>query len=107
MQRVPTPRPPLPDGPFLVVGLKRSGLAVANALRAAGAEVRACDAGEVDAGDLRALGVEVRAPDAGLDLLPGAHTLVKSPGVPQDAPVVAAARERGVRVVGEVEIAWR
>jgi UDP-N-acetylmuramoylalanine--D-glutamate ligase len=104
---VPSARPPLPDGPFLVVGLKRSGLAVARALHDAGAEVRACDAGAVDAAELQALGIEVRAPDAGLDLLPGAHTLVKSPGVPQDAPVVAAARERGVRVVGEVEIAWR
>jgi UDP-N-acetylmuramoylalanine--D-glutamate ligase len=103
---VPT-RPPLPDGPFLVVGLKRSGLSVARALRATGAEVRGCDAGAVDAEDLPALGIEVRAPDAGLDLLPGVRTLVKSPGVPQDAPVVEAARARGVRVVGEIEIAWR
>jgi UDP-N-acetylmuramoylalanine--D-glutamate ligase len=54
-----------------------------------------------------ALGIEARAEDPGIDLLPGARTLVKSPGVPQTAPVVAAARERGVRVVGEVEIAWR
>jgi UDP-N-acetylmuramoylalanine--D-glutamate ligase len=104
---VPHERPPRPDGPFLVVGLKRSGLAVARALHGAGAEVRACDAGDADSAELAALGVEVRAPDSGLDLLPGTRTLVKSPGVPQDAPVVAAARERGVLVVGEVEIAWR
>ncbi|MEJ7891821.1 MAG: UDP-N-acetylmuramoyl-L-alanine--D-glutamate ligase [Solirubrobacteraceae bacterium] len=104
---MPSPRPPLPDGPFVVVGLKRSGLAVARALRAAGAEVRGCDAGEADTEALIALGVEVRAPGAGLDLLPGARTVVKSPGVPQDAPVVVAARERGLRVVGELEIGWR
>ena len=94
----------------MVVGLARSGLAVAHALRAAGAEVRACDSGAVpdDArARLEADGVTVRAPDAGLDLLPGARTLVKSPGVPQTAPVVRAARERGMPVVGEVEIAWR
>jgi UDP-N-acetylmuramoylalanine--D-glutamate ligase len=36
-----------------------------------------------------------------------ARTLVKSPGVPQDAPVVAAARDRGVEVTGELELAWR
>src|SRR5262249_7365393 len=33
--------------------------------------------------------------------------LVKSPGVPQDAPVVLAARERGIEVTGELELAWR
>jgi UDP-N-acetylmuramoylalanine--D-glutamate ligase len=108
--RVPAARPPLPDGPFVVVGLARSGLAVAAALRAAGAEVRACDAGAIP-GDARArleaLGIELRAPDPGLDLLAGARTLVKSPGVPQEAAVVVAARERALTVVGEVEIAWR
>lgn len=91
----------------MVVGLKRSGLAVARALRAGGAEVRACDAGEADTEALEALGVAVRAPGAGLNLLPGARTVVKSPGVPQDAPVIVAARERGLRVVGELEIGWR
>ena len=33
------PRPPLPPGPYLVVGLARSGVAAALALRARGAEV--------------------------------------------------------------------
>src|SRR5262249_17350200 len=36
-----------------------------------------------------------------------ARTLVNSPGVPQDAPVVLAARERGLEVTGELELAWR
>ncbi len=107
---VPVVRPPLPAGPFLVVGLKRSGLAVARALRAVGAEVRGCDAGEAGVGvlaELATLGIDARAPDSGLDQLPGVRTVVKSPGVPQDAAVVAAARARGALVVGEVEIAWR
>ncbi len=104
---MPATRPPLPEGPFLVVGLKRSGLAVARALHEVGAEVRACDRSAVDTADLAALGIAVRAPDPGLDLLPGVRTVVKSPGVPHDAPVIAAARARGVRVVGEIEIAWR
>ena len=34
-------------------------------------------------------------------------TLVKSPGVPDSAPVVGAARERGMPVLGELEVAWR
>src|SRR4051812_16355498 len=84
--RVPAPRPPLPGGPYLVVGLARSGIAVARALRGAGGEVRACDSGTVPAETIAALGatgVQARAADAGLDLLPGTHTVVKSPGVPQ------------------------
>ncbi len=33
--------------------------------------------------------------------------MVKSPGVPRGAPVIAAALERGIDVVGELEVAWR
>jgi UDP-N-acetylmuramoylalanine--D-glutamate ligase len=43
----------------------------------------------------------------GVDLLDGAGSVVKSPGVPNEAPVVAAARRRGIPVLGELEIAWR
>ena len=34
-------------------------------------------------------------------------TVVKSPGVPREAPVIAAALERGIEVIGELELAWR
>jgi UDP-N-acetylmuramoylalanine--D-glutamate ligase len=49
----------------------------------------------------------VRLNTDGLDLLPRATTIVKSPGVPQQAPVIVAARERGLEIVGELELAWR
>jgi UDP-N-acetylmuramoylalanine--D-glutamate ligase len=103
-------RPPLPPGPFLVVGLARSGVAAALALRARGGEVAGCDAGPVGAdvrAELAAAGVPVHAPADGVDLLARASTVVKSPGVPQQAPVVAAARRQGLRVIGELEIGWR
>jgi UDP-N-acetylmuramoylalanine--D-glutamate ligase len=103
-------RPPLPPGPFLVVGLARSGVAAALALRGQGAEVVGADAADV-APDVRATlegaGVSVHAPDEGVALVPAARTLVKSPGVPQEAPAVKLARARGLLVVGELEIAWR
>src|SRR5918992_744813 len=103
-------RPPLPAGPFVVVGLARSGVAAALALRSRGAEVLGCDAGSV-ADDVRArleaAGVPVHAPAEGVDLLAPASTVVKSPGVPQDAPMIAAARRLGARVVGELEVGWR
>jgi UDP-N-acetylmuramoylalanine--D-glutamate ligase len=100
-------RPPLPGGPYLVVGLARSGVAAALALRARREEVIGVDAGAPDAGRLRAAGVEVHLDASGHDLVAHARTLVKSPGVGQDAPVVRAARERGLAVVGELELAWR
>ncbi|MGZ4178723.1 MAG: UDP-N-acetylmuramoyl-L-alanine--D-glutamate ligase [Solirubrobacteraceae bacterium] len=112
--RAPKPRPPLPEGPYLVVGLARSGVAAALALRARGEEVIGCDAGspgtpalDQAAERLCAAGVEVHLDASGDALAARAGTLIKSPGVPQNAPVVVAARARGVPVVGELELAWR
>jgi UDP-N-acetylmuramoylalanine--D-glutamate ligase len=108
------PRPQLPPGPYIVVGLARSGVAAALALRARGEEVIGCDAGapheptlQAAAGRLREAGVEVHLDATGAALAARAGTLVKSPGVPQDAPAVLAARGREIPVVGELEVAWR
>jgi UDP-N-acetylmuramoylalanine--D-glutamate ligase len=103
-------RPPLPPGPFLVVGLARSGIAAALALRARGGEVAGCDSGPIAPearAELETAGVAVHAPAEGVELLASASTVVKSPGVPQQAPVIAAARRQGLRVIGELEIGWR
>jgi UDP-N-acetylmuramoylalanine--D-glutamate ligase len=103
-----TMRPPLPLGPWLVVGLARSGVAAALALRARGEQVRGVDRGAPPgAATLRDAGVEVATGSDGLAALHGAHALVKSPGVPGEAPVIAAARERGIPVLGELELGWR
>jgi UDP-N-acetylmuramoylalanine--D-glutamate ligase len=106
------PRPPLTGGPYLVVGLARSGEAAALALRERGETVMACDAGTspaliAAAGRLSGAGVEVHLDASGLALAARAGTLIKSPGVPADAPAVLAARERGLPVLGEVELGWR
>ncbi len=101
-------RPRLPKGPFLVVGLARSGQAAARLLAARGGEVVAVDSGFPDgAAGLREVGVEVVLDADGVALLEGVRTVVKSPGVPREAPVIAAALERGIDVVGELELAWR
>ncbi|HVY95535.1 MAG TPA: UDP-N-acetylmuramoyl-L-alanine--D-glutamate ligase [Solirubrobacterales bacterium] len=108
---VPPPkeiRPPLPRGPFLVVGLARSGIAAARLLAARGETVTGVDAGFPEgAAGLRGEGVEVFMDSDGLALLDGVRTVVKSPGVPREAPVIAAALERGIEVMGELELAWR
>jgi UDP-N-acetylmuramoylalanine--D-glutamate ligase len=109
-QRVPAKevRPPLPRGSFLVVGLARSGQAAARMLAARGEAVRAVDSGHPQgAAGLEGVGVEVFLDTDGVAQLEGTRTVVKSPGVPREAAVIATALERGIEVVGEVELAWR
>ena len=96
------PRPPLPDGPYLVVGLARSGSAAALMLRDHG-EVIGVDSGRPEA----LPDVETHLETGGVDLLERVRTVVKSPGVPNDAPAILTARERRIPVVGELELAWR
>jgi UDP-N-acetylmuramoylalanine--D-glutamate ligase len=107
-------RPMLPAGPFLVLGLARSGEAVAAALAARGARVIGADAGTDEKPELAAaaqrlqsLGVEVHLGASDDRLASAAEVLVKSPGVPQSSPLVAAFRARGQTVIGELEVAWR
>ncbi len=70
--------------------------------------MRGVDSGHPDgAAGLRGIGVEVVLDTDGLALLEGTRTVVKSPGVPREAAVIAAALERGIDVVGELEVAWR
>jgi UDP-N-acetylmuramoylalanine--D-glutamate ligase len=77
-------------------------------LAARGETVRAVDSGHPEgAAGLEGVGVEVFLDTDGLAQLEGAHTVVKSPGVPREAPVIAAALEREIEVVGELELAWR
>jgi UDP-N-acetylmuramoylalanine--D-glutamate ligase len=82
-------------------------VAAALALRARGEEVIGVDAGTPETGRLRDAGVEVHLDASGEHLAASARALIKSPGVPQDAPAVVAARRAGVVVLGELELAWR
>ncbi|MGH3081331.1 MAG: Mur ligase family protein, partial [Gaiellaceae bacterium] len=92
----------------LVLGLARSGQAAALALARRGEQVVGVDrSADVDAGRLEASGVEVRLGFDEASLLEGLDVLIKSPGVPAEAPLVTAARERGVPVWSEVELGGR
>jgi UDP-N-acetylmuramoylalanine--D-glutamate ligase len=89
----------------LVLGLARSGQAAALALARRGDRVVAVDrAADVEAGRLEAAGVEVHLGSEEASLLEGMDVLVKSPGVPSEAPLVDAARERGLPIWSEVEL---
>jgi UDP-N-acetylmuramoylalanine--D-glutamate ligase len=89
----------------LVLGLARSGEAAALALARRGTAVRGVDRREdIDAGRLRAAGVEVVLGAEDPALLEGVDLLVKSPGVPREAALVEAARERGLTIWSEIEL---
>jgi UDP-N-acetylmuramoylalanine--D-glutamate ligase len=91
-----------------VVGLARSGQAAARLLAARGETVRAVDSGHPQgAAGLQGVGVEVFLDTDGVAQLERTRTVVKSPGVSREAPVIATALERGIEVLGEVELAWR
>jgi UDP-N-acetylmuramoylalanine--D-glutamate ligase len=92
----------------LVVGLARSGVAASEALVALGAQVVGYDRDEsADVGRLRGLGVELHLGSEEETLLQGTEILVKSPGVPGETPLVAAARSRAIPVWSEIELGAR
>lgn len=102
----------LKDKRVLVVGLGLSGRAAARHCAMRGASVIAVDdKGTDDLGDvameLSQLGVELSLGRDNRALAEGAELVVASPGIPLAHPLVAAARERGVPVVGEMELAVR
>jgi UDP-N-acetylmuramoylalanine--D-glutamate ligase len=88
----------------LVVGMKRSGVASAKLLLREGAEVRATDLKPLaELPEAAALGIPFAQQTP--EVLQGCDLIVLSPDVPFDLPPVVEARARGVRVVGEVELA--
>lgn len=108
MMTTQSKRPPLPGGPYLVVGLRVAGSAAARMLAARGERVVGCDAGRpAEAAGLGEAGVEVHLDADGAELAREAGAVVKSPGVPAGAAAIATARQRGLPVIGELELAWR
>ena len=91
-----------------MLGLARSGEAAAAALARRGVRVVGVDRNEsLDAGRLRQAGVEVVLGAEDPALLDDVDLVVKSPGVPSEAPLAAAARARGLTIWSEVELGSR
>lgn len=93
----------------VVVGGGRSGLAAAELLVRQGARVTLADRAPAiqGTGHLRHLGVAIELGPHRTSLLTGADLVVVSPGVPLTEQAVAAARQAGVPVIGEIELASR
>ena len=99
-------------GAVAVVGLGASGEAAARLALAKGAKVHVTDQGTTEAVAARGavlgdLGAEVRLGGHDLEAIAAAETVVVSPGIPPDAPVLRALRERGIGWISEPEYAFR
>ena len=82
----------------VVVGMARSGVAAVELLREKGASVRAMDQNPMTVAGVT---IEPQTEASFAD----AELIVLSPGVPADLDVIDSARRRGVRVIGDLELA--
>jgi UDP-N-acetylmuramoylalanine--D-glutamate ligase len=93
----------LRNAKVVVVGMARSGVAAVELLIEQGAAVTAVDQNPVRDERLERLGIAIQPQNEAA--FAGADLIVLSPGVPADAEAVATARGRGVRVIGDLELA--
>ncbi len=98
------------DREVAVLGLGRSGSAAVRLLRHHGVPVYASDrsggeALEPVAADLRRLGADVDVGTHNLARIEHAVRVIVSPGIPPEAPPLVAAREAGVPVSSEIDLA--
>jgi len=95
----------------LVIGARRTGIAVARYLVDHGASVRladkATDGFETEHEQLRGSPIEWCLGREDVGLLKGVDLVVPSPGVPLSHPVLVAAKARGLDVLAEIELAYR
>ncbi|MAE72064.1 MAG: UDP-N-acetylmuramoyl-L-alanine--D-glutamate ligase [Gemmatimonadetes bacterium] len=100
-------RLPIDGKRVCVVGAARSGLAAARVLAALGAVPFMTDQAESATAELEASGFEFELGGHSAASLRGVELVVVSPGVPWKAPFIRSARERGIPVIGEIELAYR
>jgi UDP-N-acetylmuramoylalanine--D-glutamate ligase len=102
-------RPDLRGRRFSVLGAARSGIAAAGLLRSAGAAVFVSDRAAATTMTTAALALERIGAESefgeNTSRVLDADTLVVSPGVPTEAPVVQKALARKIPVVSELEVA--
>src|SRR5882762_9162498 len=92
-----------------VAGAARSGLAAAELLARRGARVTLSESRAVapETEPLKALGVRLELGGHHTETFTDADLVVLRPGVPPEQPAVQAARDRGVPVIAEIELASR
>ena len=102
----------LADKKIVIVGIGRTGLAVARFLARARASVVITDTADENALEsqlemIKELEIKTELGKHRSETFLGADLIVISPGVPHTIEPVRKARNRGVRIVGEIELASR
>ena len=97
---------------ILVIGAGTSGIGAAHVLGKLGAQVvlndlKAIDLEPTTEAKLKDLGVSIITGRQDESLLEGMEMIVVSPGLPLTIPILLAAKESGIPVVGEVEVAYQ
>jgi len=96
--------------PILALGAGESGVGSALLAKSLGARAFVSDAGEgkgPGVAELQAAGIDHEVGGHRIDAWPEVATVVKSPGIPESAPVVQACQERGWEVISDIEYAAR
>ncbi|MCC6541682.1 MAG: UDP-N-acetylmuramoyl-L-alanine--D-glutamate ligase [Flavobacteriales bacterium] len=95
---------------LVILGAQESGVGAARLARKHGLDVFVSDHGSVkpsyrDA--LRAAGIDFEEGGHSAARVLAADEIVKSPGIPETASLVMAARDQGIPVISEIEFAYR
>ncbi|MFQ5538944.1 MAG: UDP-N-acetylmuramoyl-L-alanine--D-glutamate ligase, partial [Candidatus Binatia bacterium] len=96
----------------MVIGLARTGSETARFLVRQGAEVLVSDSrgeqelrGEVES--LAGLPLRLLLGGEEVEWVEGVDTLIPSPGVPSQSPLLRQARRKGIEIISEIELAYR
>ena len=95
---------------IIILGAAESGVGAALLAQAKGHDVFVSDRGAIQAEykqQLQQAGIEFEENQHTLERILQADEIVKSPGIPEKAPVVQALREKGTPIISEIEFAGR
>ena len=94
----------------VVLGAGESGVGAALLYQSRGISVMVSDYGHIAPKykqELEANGIPYEEGSHTTELILRAEEIVKSPGIPEKAPIMVAIRERGIPVISEIELAGR
>ncbi len=95
---------------LVVLGAGESGIGAALLGKQKGFEVFVSDGGQIRdiyKQELAVHNIPFEEGHHSWDIILGADEIVKSPGIPEKTALMKKVRERGVRVISEIELAWR
>ena len=95
---------------LVVLGAGESGTGAAILAKDKGFDVFLSDSGTISPkyrAVLEAEGIAFEEGTHSLDRILSAHEIVKSPGIPLDAPVIKAAKAKNIHIISEIEFAGR